>query len=320
MQTPLFWKEKRFLSTALLPASWLYAAGAALDRRFTTPQHVPIPVISVGNITAGGAGKTPTCLALLPLVQQLGMTAHVITRGYGGTMQQLHRVAATDNWRVVGDEPLLLATAAPTWVSAHRIDAARAACTAGATVLIADDAMQHHTLHKDISLLVIDGAYGIGNGRLLPAGPLRESLESGLARCDAVILIGDDAHQLAARIHVPIFRATLVASGDISWTKGASVIAFAGIAQPQKFFHTLQTLGVSLVSTHSFADHHPYQRSEIESLLAAARLQNATLVTTAKDAVKIPEDLRTHIKILDVALQWNNAPALTAWLKERLTA
>ena len=318
MRTPAFWQQRNWRSNLLLPAAWLYRLGAAIDRLVTIPQQASLPVISVGNTTAGGAGKTPVTIALARLLQSLGRHPHIISRGYGGSMNATHRVTPSDDWQQVGDEPLLLANAAPTWVAAYRIDAARAAQLAGASIVVADDAHQHHALHKDISLLVIDGHYGIGNGRLLPAGPLREPFAVACARADAVVMIGEDRHQLAKRINKPIFAATLAPQGDVAWLNGAAVFAFAGLARPQKFYDTLRTLGANIVGCQDFADHHPYTVDEITALMATAKAQRAALITTAKDAVKIPADLRAQVRVLPVAIQWENETALKTWLTDQL--
>lgn len=319
IRTPAFWQHRTFLSRLLWPLSLLYGTGAALDRRFTFPKQAPAPVIGIGNVTVGGAGKTPVTLALVPLLRQLGYTPHILSRGYGGMGARMHRVEGSDDWRLVGDEPLLLSAVAPTWVDAQRYDAAKTAVTAGATLLLADDALQHHALHKNITLLVIDAGYGIGNGYLLPAGPLRESFTTALAASDAVILIGEGSEALAASISKPIFRAALVpVTQHQSWS-GMRCFAFAGIGRPQKFYATLRTLGAQIIATQDFPDHHPYTDQEIRALFARATAENATLVTTAKDAVKIPADLRPRIQVLEVKLQWQNEAPLRAWLQERLT-
>ena len=318
MRTPRFWQQKNWLSNLLLPASFLYGLGAMLDRRLTPPQRAALPVLSIGNVTAGGAGKTPVTMALIPLLQSLGQQPHIISRGYGGSATAAHRVLPSDDWQQVGDEPLLLANAAPTWVATKRMNAACAAQAAGANMVVADDAHQHHAIAKDVSLLVIDGHYGIGNGRLLPAGPLREPFAAALARADAVVMIGEDRHGLSPKINKPIFTASLAPQGDTAWLNRAKLLAFAGLARPQKFYDTLISLGANIIGYQDFADHHPYTRSEIESLIAAAKIQGAILITTAKDAVKIPTDLRSQIRVLEVAIQWKNEAALRQWLAERL--
>jgi tetraacyldisaccharide 4'-kinase len=321
MKTPSFWQTRGALSTLLLPAAGAYGLGAWADRSFTTPGRAPVPVISLGNVTAGGAGKTPATIALAPLLRALGHTPHLLTRGYKAVAgPAAHRVTAGDDWRSVGDEALLLATAAPTWVGRNRVTSAHAAADAQASILICDDALQHHALHKDISLLVLDGSYGIGNGRLLPAGPLRESLKTGLARSHAAILIGEDTHSLSAQIDLPIFRARIEPVGDTSILRGHRWLAFAGIGRPEKFFTTARKAGADIVATRSFADHHAYSESDISQLLNEAKQHGLRLLTTAKDAVKIPGPLRTQIDVLSVRLVFDEPMHLQDFLANRLRA
>lgn len=302
MKTPFWWQGPHLVSLALAPLSWLYAAGAHIDRLLTKPQSSPVPTIAIGNVTAGGAGKTPTALALAALLQQAGHVPHFISRGYKGTVHHATQVTGDDDWRIVGDEPLLLAKVAPTWVSPRRIDAATCAANHGATLTIADDALQHHALAADVNILVIDGAYGIGNGKILPAGPLRESLVSILERCHAVVMIGEDMHHLTPQISIPVFQAQLAPVEDTHYLKEGKWFAFAGLARPGKFYDTLRSHGAHLVGTHDFADHHPYQESDIQSLLREAARLDAQLITTEKDAVKIPAFYRSQLYILPVKL------------------
>lgn len=318
MRTPKHWAQRGLCSTLLAPLAALYGIGARLDRRFTTPQRAPLPVISIGNATAGGAGKTPTAIALAALLAQLGYAPHLITRGYGSHGTGVRRALPQGDWRDVGDEALLLAEAAPTWVSADRIEAARSAHAAGAGLVIADDALQHHKLAKDLSLLVIDGAFGIGNGHLLPAGPLREPFTAAMARSDAIILIGENTHQLV--FDKPVFRATLEPQGDLSWLAGQAFLAFAGMGRPAKFYRILEQLGARLVETVDFPDHHPYREDELAALCTRAQALQATPITTAKDAVKFPASYRDKIRTLPVALRFSDQPALEKWLQSVLPA
>lgn len=315
MKTPRFWQSIHPASTALLPLAALYRLGAWADRRFTRPQRAPVPVIAIGNATAGGAGKTPTALALVPMLQALGHAPHILTRGYKGAALSAHRVTASDALCQVGDEALLLRHAAPVWVGRDRFAAANAAAQAGATILVCDDALQHHALHKDRSLLVIDGPYGIGNGRLLPAGPLREPFADAVARAHAVILIGDDAQRLTPHLSLPVFRANLQPAGDTSFLTAKRWLAFAGIGRPEKFYATLRALGADLAATRDFADHHAYSPADIASLLAEAQRLGATLITTGKDHVRIPAAQADTIQTLPVTLVFEDPPAFTAWLR-----
>lgn len=320
MKTPAFWQSNTPISQLLAPLAWLYGIGARVDRLCHTPQRAPVPVISIGNATAGGTGKTPTAMALVPLLNTLGFTPHILTRGYSGSSTlAAHRVEpATDDWHQVGDEALLLARAAPTWVGRDRLTSAQAASNAGATVVICDDAHQHHRLHKDISLLVVDGPAGIGNARLLPAGPLREPWAEALARSHAVILIGEDMHHCTRDLPIPVFRASLQPATDTAFLTRHPWMAFAGIGRPEKFFETLREYGATLAATHCFPDHHRYRTREITALLETARAQNTPLITTEKDAVKLPPELRDAVQTLPIRLVLEDTMALAYFLEERL--
>lgn len=314
---PDFWNRQGFLPFVLLPIAWLYGLSAKLHRALVYPKRLGVPVISIGNITAGGAGKTPTTIALAQLLQQNGMIPHIISRGYGAKIAAPLRVDVVQhNVCDVGDEALLLAQHAPAWVCPNRYAAGSAAIKAGANILLCDDALQHHALKKDINLLVIDGAYGIGNGKILPAGPLRESLTAAHKRCDAVILIGDDRHGLTHHISIPIFRASILPKGDMEWLKDTKVIAFAGIARPQKFYETLLELGAVLSKTFNFADHHRFSEAELTLLTQ----QDMMVVTTEKDWVRLPSHWQARIRYVPIALQLENSAALRDWLEQKLHA
>lgn len=305
MKTPRFWQSHNAISRLLAPLSGVYALGAWADRRLTTPQQGPLPVIAIGNVTAGGAGKTPTTLALIPLLRALGHTPHILTRGYGGASLTAHRVSEHDDWHKVGDEALLLTKSAPTWVGSNRLASAHAAAAQGATILVCDDALQHHALRKDLTLLVIDGTYGIGNGKLLPAGPLREPLAHAAKRCDAAILIGEDAQHLCDQLSIPVISATLTPTTDNAFLSESTWLAFAGIGRPEKFFTTLRAYGATIAATESFADHHVYSEQDVTRLIMRAEKLGAQLITTEKDAVKIPAVYADSIRVLPVTLRFN---------------
>ncbi|MEJ0009960.1 MAG: tetraacyldisaccharide 4'-kinase [Alphaproteobacteria bacterium] len=317
MKTPRFWHRLSLPALLLSPLSLFYLAGATLNRLLTTPEPAALPVISVGNITAGGAGKTPAVLALAELLRSMGEAPHLLTRGYGGDLRTPQEVSTHSDWRTVGDEALLLASAAPTWAGRDRLGSSALAYEHGASLVLADDALQHHRLKKDISLLVIDGAYGLGNWLPLPAGPLRETLPTALKRTDAVILIGEDAHRLAARVAPrPVFHAILEPAGDTGFLREGKWLAFAGLARPQKFFDMLRALGADVVETKSFADHYPYGDADLAALSARAQKLGARLITTAKDAVKLPAG--HDVRVLDVALSFTDEADLSDWLRHLL--
>jgi tetraacyldisaccharide 4'-kinase len=287
-----------------------------MRRATPRPWRAPVPILCVGAHTVGGAGKTPTALALVAALQARGTAPYFLTRGYGGTAAGPLRVDPVGyDAALVGDEALLLAETAPCWLSRDRIAGARAAVAAGAGTIVMDDGFQNPSLTKDLSLLVVDGGHGFGNGRVLPAGPLREPIADGLARADAVVLIGDDETGVAARVgRCQVLRAGLVPAPDAAELAGRRVLAFAGIGRPAKFFATLQALGAELAERRPFPDHHRYTTAEVDSLLGRAEQLNAIPITTAKDAVRLPKGARSAVRVLPVQLAWDDTGALDALL------
>jgi tetraacyldisaccharide 4'-kinase len=224
-------------------------------------------------------------------------------------MRGLHRVEPGDTAANVGDEALLLAAVAPTWVGADRAASARAAIGAGAQVLVMDDGLQNPTLHKDLSLLVVDGASGFGNKRVLPAGPLREPLHAGAGRCQAAVVIGPNINLPSS---LPVLHAHLAPAPQIHDYVDTEVLAFAGIAVPDKFFTMLRENKVHLVKSVHFPDHHPYRDADICKLIEIAN--GATLVTTPKDAVRLPTAMRSKVRVVGVSLAWDTPAMLDAML------
>ncbi|WP_299623933.1 tetraacyldisaccharide 4'-kinase [Pelagibius sp.] len=314
MRAPEFWARDGALPRLLAPLGQAYHLAGVLRRALVTPWQAPVPVICVGNLVAGGAGKTPVALSLLEILEQRGHAPAALTRGYGGRTAGPTRVdAAIHDAAAVGDEALLLARMAPTWVAGDRVAGAKAAVAAGADVLVMDDGFQNPGLKKDLSLLVVDGAYGLGNGRVIPAGPLRETPASGLARADAVVVVGAEAAAIDRRLaQRPILRARLVP--DDAALAGRRVLAFAGIGRPEKFFDSLRGLGAELAGTRAFADHQPYDTAILTELRQAAEAAQATLVTTAKDALRLGPEKPGDILVLDVSLAWEDKSALSELL------
>ena len=285
-------------------------------------KKLTLPVICCGNATAGGAGKTTVALDLGQRLQARGLAAHFLLRGYGGKLKGPARVdPTTHDSRAVGDEALLLADLCPTWVSADRAAGGTAAQAAGAQAIIMDDGLQNPTLEKTLSLLIIDGSYGFGNGRVIPAGPLREPVFAAAKRCQAAVLIGEDETGALAQLpaDLPVLRARLVPGPEAAALAGKPVVAFCGIANPRKFFTTLQEAGAVLAARHPFADHYPFDDQEIRDLLAEAEKLRATPVTTRKDIVRIPPALRAGIQVVSIALAWDDPAAIEALLDEALT-
>lgn len=320
MRAPAFWSPGHYwLPTLLSPLSTLYGLAGRLRRATTTPVRPPVPVICLGNITVGGAGKTPATLAVARHLKAHGRHPHILTRGYGGSAKGPLRVDPNHDAREVGDEAVLLARIAPTWVGADRVDTARFAVAAGADVLVMDDGFQNPDLHQDLSFLVVDGGFGLGNGRILPAGPLRESPADALARTTAVIYIVDPGGDAGGPPppgidRVPVFPARLEPTPEAAVFVDHPVIAFAGIGRPAKFFNTLRAVGIRLVESYSFPDHHVFTADDMMTLIDSAVSRDAKLVTTEKDAVRLPPEAREMVEVLRVSLQFDDNQALDTLL------
>lgn len=314
MKTPGFWfRPPGLLACLLHPLGLGYHALSRL--RTGTPVKTSAPLIVVGNVVAGGAGKTPVVMALTKLLQARGLTVHLIAKGYGGSLGGPLQVTPLHTAAEVGDEPLLLAALAPTFIARDR-GAAHEMAARGADVVISDDGLQSPRLQADMALLVLDGVLGFGNGRLIPAGPLREPVEAALARTQAIVQIGGADRPLGSK---PLLLADFVAS-DTGWLRGARVVAFAGIGQPEKFFATLTLAGATLVARHAFGDHHPYSASEVDALLRQAAQEEATLVTTAKDAIRLTAAQRAQVRVVEGSLVWRNPQAVSDLLDGLLKA
>lgn len=314
MKPPAFWQRDGLLPALLSPAAGLVAAVSR--RRVSRPGwHASVPVLCCGNASVGGAGKTTVVLDLTRRLRRRGLAVHCLTRGYGGRVQgvlrvepQLHTAA------LVGDEPLLLAAVAPTWVGADRAASARAAIDAGADFLLMDDGLQNPGVAKTASLLIVDGTVGFGNGRVMPAGPLREAVSDAAARCRASVLIGTDtAGARAALGDLPVLEASLVPDRALD---GARVFAFCGIGRPAKFFETVKASGADLAGSRSFPDHHRFSSREIGQVMDVASQLNAQPITTAKDAVRLPVPSRAQIEVLGVQLTWRDEAAVERLLDE----
>lgn len=304
MKTPTFWKDKNLISTLLLPLGWGYSAATALRMKLHPAQRVKIPVICIGNITAGGTGKTPTAVTIAKLLQKHGKKPFFVSRGYGGTLQGvLLRKDGPFVAKEVGDEPLILAQTAPVAIHPNRFNAALIAMHHGADCIIMDDGFQNPTLYKDISLLVIDGGFGLGNMRPVPSGPLREDLTAGLSRASAVLIIGEDKTDIESKIKsLPIIKAQI--QPIMPHIGNKNIIAFAGIGRPEKFYTSLRDCGFKLINAHDFPDHHFYSQNELEKIIKEAKEKGAEIYTTSKDMVKIPPELKHYFKVLEIEIKF----------------
>ena len=316
MRTPDAWSRKGAVSTMLLPASWLIGMATAQRVRWAPRYTPPAPAICVGNLTAGGTGKTPVVLSLAARLLERGRRAFAISRGYGGRLAGPVRVdPALHTAREVGDEPLLLAATLPTVVAQNRAAGAQAAIDAGADILLLDDGHQNPAVAKALSLVVVDGGFGFGNGRLIPSGPLREPVGRGLARADAAILIGADSTGAVRRVRqeaggLPLLEARFAPAEAAMALQGRRVVAFAGIGRPEKFFDTVQEIGADLVEAMAYPDHHPFPESEIMFICELAQERGAIPVCTEKDYMRLPPDARLMVTPVPVALEWRDPDAL----------
>jgi tetraacyldisaccharide 4'-kinase len=312
MRAPGFWwrapDRPGLLPRLLSPLGWLYATGTA--RRLRQPGYSPqVPVICVGNLTAGGAGKTPTVIALIERLSVRGHKVHVVSRGYSGSLDGPVQVQETRHSAdQVGDEPLLLSAFAPVWVARDRAAGVMAAEAAGAGVILMDDGFQNPAVKPSLALVVVDANRGFGNGRCIPAGPLREPVATGLARADLVLTIGDTAAQARFEatwgpLNPPRLRGSLhPLQMGMDWT-GQRVLAFAGIADPARFFATLRSEGAELVRGEALADHEILSETLLKRLEAEAAAAGAQLVTTEKDAARLPPHWRPKVLTLVVRLR-----------------
>jgi tetraacyldisaccharide 4'-kinase len=290
-RAPDFWRAEGVASRLLSPLGALYGAFARMRLSRDAPKAA-LPTIVVGGPTAGGDGKTPLVLKLAALLAATGQRPALLTRGYGGRRRRAPFAVdlARDKADTIGDEAMLLARESPTIVGADRVASAELAQRLGASALILDDGFHGRRLAADLSLLVVDGDYGAGNGRCLPAGPLRAPIAAQFAAADAIVVIGAGAvgRALAGQSGKPVFQARIVADPQAAQRlAGARVVAFAGIGRPEKFFETLRATGAEIVATRRFPDHHPFSAQDVAALRALARRANARLVTTEKDAVRL---------------------------------
>ncbi len=313
MRAPAHWYRPRGpLATLLAPLGAAYAVGTARRLRRGARRRLNVPVICVGNLTAGGTGKTPMVIALAQHLAQRGIAAQALSRGHGGQMRgpvlvDPQRHSAQD----VGDEPLLLSAFLPVWVARDRAAGAEAALAAGAQAILLDDGFQNPSLAHDLAIVVVDAKRGFGNGCVIPAGPLREPVATGLARADLLVTIGDGVDQdrfgrsgaLSGAPHdLPRIRAVIEPIPTGLSLRDAPVLAFAGIGDPEKFFATLRGLGARLLRAIPLADHAPLTPALMTRILREAESLGALPVTTEKDAVRLPAHLRARVTTVPVRL------------------
>jgi tetraacyldisaccharide 4'-kinase len=320
MREPAFWWRPAGLASGLLaPIAAAYGAIAA-RRMAAAGAHAGVPVLCVGNFTLGGAGKTPTVMTLVKMLQDAGERPCCLSRGYGGSLAGPKLVDAhTDRAAQVGDEALLLAQVAPTIIARDRVAGAQAAKAAGASVIIMDDGLQNASLAKDFTLAVVDGRRGIGNACVFPAGPLRAPLAAQLARSDALLVVGENTGArdvIAAARHLPVLHGALVPDpAAVAALKARKVFAFAGIGDPDKFFATVTAAGIAIARRRAFADHHRYTAEQAAELIMQAEHDGLALLTTEKDRARMTGEpglaaLEQRAHVLPVTLVVDEADEL----------
>lgn len=328
---PFWWQEPDWRARVLWPLSAVYGRLAALRLARGRREEVAAPVLCVGNFTVGGEGKTPVAIALARAARRQGLKPGVLTRGHGSSVSGPHLVDAKgDSARVAGDEPLLLARHAPTAVTPDRAAGARLLLESGCDFLVMDDGFQSARIHVDYALMVVDSRRGLGNGRTIPAGPVRAPLLAQLRHVDAVVRMGggeaaDGTVRMAARAGRPVFEARLKPRKPGA-LKGRRFIAFAGIGNPEKFFAAVEASRAEVVSRRAFPDHHAFSEDDLRSLAAEAEMQELDLVTTAKDAVRLThgtaamQDFAKKVHVLEVDAVFQPEAAVRTIIHDTLTA
>ena len=317
LKIPHFWystdedKSSPFLSTLLMPLAQIYQALARLDRAITLEKTSPLPVICIGNLTMGGAGKTPTSRAICDLVAEHGKyaTPCFLMRGYGGKHKGPLEVdpSVHTSWDV-GDEALMQARYAPVIVSADRYKGALLAKECGYDLIIMDDGFQNPKLKKDLAFIVVDGGFGFGNGLCFPAGPLREPVSEGIRRADAAIIINRTKDtDVSALSTLKQFEATIKIENEVPGQDKKRVVAFAGIARPEKFFSTLEANGYILHAHYAFPDHHIFTQDQLGKIEARANAEGIGIITTEKDWVRLSANWKKKIECLTISVQPDEA-------------
>ena len=313
-KSPDFWKNRGLKSTIFIPISKIYQRISNIRNKLIKPYKASIPVICVGNATLGGSGKTPFVILLVELLKHYGKNPYIISRGYKGKLRENILVSNQHSAKEVGDEPLLLAKYAPCIIGKNRRKSAQMAANMGADVIIMDDGLQNPSLAKNLCFLMIDGGYGFGNNRVFPAGSLREPLPNALAKVQASVLVGKDEcailHQLPK--HLPLIRVQMKITADAQ-----KVVAFCGIARPQKFYDSLQQANFNITQTFDFADHHHFTETELQKIKQAALSQNCIIVTTEKDYVRLSPEWQQQITAIPAKMLINNNEILLELLYKR---
>ena len=314
MRAPSWWENDNPKARLCKPLGFIYGLIAELRFRLIKQTKVKVPVICIGNLTLGGVGKTPIAIDLASRFKALGKSPFFLSRGYGGKLKNEQVETALHSAADVGDEPLLLAQAAPTIVNPNRVEGALHAIGKGADLIVMDDGFQNHYLAKDFSLLVFDGETGLGNGNIFPAGCLRENPNSGIMRAQAAVIIGKDKHNLTSFIKnagVTLLHAHFEPSPiAVEKLTEQNVLAFSGIGRPAKFFNSLEKIGAKIVEKFEFSDHHLFTTQELEQIFALTLEKTLIPVTTEKDWVRLPKEYQAKTQTLPITVRWEEEALL----------
>ena len=312
LRTPKFWnRNQSVFSKCLSPLAQLISYVSKIKYNTVNPEKISVPVIGIDSVIISGAGKTPAIDLVCDILKKYKYNPHILTSSHSGYLKNVVQVNPNlHSYLQVGDESLLSARVVPTWVGKNRIKASKAAINAGADIIVIDDWLKNNYLIKDYKILIIDSEQMFGNGYLFPAGPLIHEIDVGVSAADSIIIIGDYNEVLENNIkqmndNIPIFRAKMEAINTVQ-VENNKVIAFCGLGYPNKFKKTLKECNYNIIDFLIFSDHHPYTITEIQKLINIAKNNNATLITTTKDYVKIPDIFKQEIKTIPIKLTLEN--------------
>ena len=305
IKTPKFWRKKNLISLILLPLTEVYWLVFNILWKLKEPKKIAgIKVVCIGNLTLGGAGKTPTAIAIGKALKDKGINFAYLSSGYKGSAKDFCEVKIDSDHEIVGDEPILLSAVAPTFVCSDRYEALKQLKDLGYELAILDDGMQDNNVQKDFLLAVVDGKTKFGNGFLFPAGPLRQTIRSGFAAADKIIVVGEVDEYLRAKMEkysvLPKLVMVTASSPDVKKYEGKKLFAFCGLGYPEKFFSFLSAINLNVVRKKAFVDHYNYKNSDLDSLLKRAQKEGLELVTTKKDWIKFNEQYRQKINFFDI--------------------
>ena len=310
LKAPKFWYKNKdtYLSNTLYPLSLIFRLGTKIRNIISIQKSANLPIICIGNIVVGGAGKTPVALKIGKMLKKGGYNPHFVSKGYGGFEKNNTLIQSWHSPKSVGDESLLLSEVSPTWIGLDRNESFKLAKNKGADCIIMDDGFQNPTLQKDYSIIVINSEQGFGNKRVMPSGPLRESITRGISRTNLVITIGEINEEVKSKIpnNIPIIKSEFKINNEQKIFKGKKITAFAGIAFPEKFFNSLRNQRAKVIKEITYPDHHIFEENDLLSLAEIANKNQSILVTTKKDYIRIPKSYRSLVNTLDGEIEFED--------------